>query len=160
MKDKEKLEKMKSELEKMAKEMEPLVEKAKKYHEEMMSQNIMKMTKEELLKIENFYNKKKFNAIVIVPTGELHESDFECMKYILLDHFEIVGAVSGWSDVVHVDGIGGYGKNLSDYGKLKKARDLNIDCLPKSHCLRLFSMSQYFELDDFIGSDFIFYFKD
>lgn len=70
-----------------------------------------KCTKEELLAIPNHGDvDAQFNAITIVPTGRLHDSGFQTMKFIMSKDGEVVMACSGWSDVMHVNGIGGYGK--------------------------------------------------
>lgn len=123
--------------------------------------NIKDMTLEELLAVP--YNKTLgeigvFKGFIIVPTGDLHDSGFGCMKFVLTHHDDIVGAVGGGCDVVHLNGIGGYGidwqKNLAD--KKVPVIDWSIDLLPKSGCLRVFS-SHKLVLDDFIGSDFIVY---
>jgi hypothetical protein len=120
--------------------------------------NIKSMTLDELLAVP--YSKRldeinTFTGFVIVPTGELHDSGFGCMKFVLTRHSEIVGAVGGGCDVVHLNGIGGYGldwqKSLED-GMVPKI-DWSIDLLPKSGCLRVFS-SHKLKLGDFIGSDF------
>ena len=113
-------------------------------------------TREELLAIDNFGEKVKFTGIVIVPTDEIHDSGYRCMKFILTDHMEIVGAVSGWSDVIHLNGIGGYGKEIFRMDGLAKRIDWRIDCLAKSGCIRLFTKVQLVT-EDFIGSDFIIY---
>ena len=124
--------------------------------------SVFNKTKEELLAIENFGGDAIFNGFIIVPTGEIHESDFQCMKFILLDHEDIVGAVSGWSDVIHFNGIGGYGEYDDDYATKLRTRlvpvvGYQIDCLPNSGCLRVFARGKNFKADDFIGSDFCFY---
>lgn len=122
--------------------------------------DIKEMTKKELMELENFYNKEKFTGIVIVPMNYKHDSGFQCMKYILLKHWDIVGVLGGGSDVMHINGIGGYGKEPNYTTRMVKAHDLRIDCLPKSKCLRLFSDNEM-ELDSlFCGSDFIFYIGD
>ena len=117
-------------------------------------------TRQEFLDMENFITEKPFRGIVIVPTDELHDSGFLCMKFILVNRGEIVGVVSGWSDVMHIDGIGGYGKvpAASIRTQLTKRVGWSVDCLPGSGCLRLFSDAEC-ELEDrgFIGSDFCFY---
>lgn len=123
--------------------------------------NIEIMTLEELLAVP--YNKTlgeigPFKGFIIVPTGELHDSGFGCMKFVLTLHDDIVGAVGGWCDVVHLNGIGGYGlgwqKSLT--GRAVPVIDWSIDLLPTSGCLRVFS-SHRLALDDFIGSDFSVY---
>ena len=122
--------------------------------------DIKKMTKKELMELENFIPKKNFTGIVIVPMNYKHDSGFQCMKYILLNHWDIVGVVGGGSDVMHINGIGGYGKEPNYTTRMVKAHDLRIDCLPKSKCLRLFSDDKMKLWDLFCGSDFSFYYVD
>lgn len=123
--------------------------------------NIKDMTLDELLAVP--YSKRldeidTFKGFVIVPTGELHDSGFGCMKFVLTLHDEIIGAVGGWCDVVNLNGIGGYGLNWQKSITDRKVPviDWSIDLLPKSGCLRVFS-SHRLALDDFIGSSFIVY---
>ena len=82
---------------------------------------------------------KKFRNIIIIPTDEMHDSGFRCMKYILLDWndggYEVVGVVGGYSDVLH----------------LWKGR-ADIDCLPCGY-LRVM-LSGTATVPYFIGSDF------
>lgn len=125
-----------------------------------MMKDIKKMTKKELMELENFIPKKNFTGIVIVPMNYKHDSGFQCMKYILLNHWDIVGVVGGGSDVMHINGIGGYGKEPNYITRMVKAHDLRIDCLPKSKCLRLFSDDEMELWDLFCGSDFSFYYVD
>lgn len=153
-------EELKKELEKSLEEMEPMMERLKKQHEEMLKKDIMVMTKEQLQELENFKPEGTFNAVVIVPMEKNHDSDFSCMKFILLKGYEIVGVVSGWSDVVNINGIGGYGEHLN-LNKQRKGYDWCIDCLPVSKCVRLFiDESKELYIDNFIGSNFIFYVKE
>lgn len=122
--------------------------------------DVKEMTKKELMELKNFIPKENFTGIVIVPMNYKHDSGYQCMKYILLNHNEIVGVLGGGSDVMHINGIGGYGKNPDYTSRIIRAHDLRIDCLPKSKCLRLFS-DEPMELDSmFCGSDFIWYFKN
>ena len=124
-----------------------------------MEKAIDQYTREEFLAMENFNPSGPFSAFVIVPTDEIHDSGWRCMKFILLYQGEIVGVVSGWSDVVHINGIGGYGKNYGDLvsGMVKRV-GWSIDCLPVSGCIRLFGDAEC-EMEDYgwVGSDFIFY---
>lgn len=88
---------------------------------------------------------KKYNQIIIVPTDELHDSGYICMKYVLVEVGKeyppkIVGVVGGWSDVLH----------LCWETRTPKA---NIDCLPNSECLRLILYENCL-VPRFIGSDF------
>ena len=120
--------------------------------------DVREMTKKELMQLENFITKENFTGIVIVPMNYKHDSGFQCMKYILLNHWDIVGVVGGGSDVMHINGIGGFGKNPDYTNRSVKAHDLRIDCLPKSKCLRLFSDDEMELWDLFCGSDFVFYY--
>ena len=84
---------------------------------------------------------QSFGQIVIVPMDELHDSEWRCMKFILLDHdSNPVATVGGFSDVVHLNGIGGYGPQFDIALKTNMVEriDWSIDCLPGSGCLRLF----------------------
>lgn len=77
--------------------------------------NILKMTKKDFLAVpmrEHFDTKiELFNSLVIIPTRHKHESGFMCMDFVAVDHKdEPICRLSGCSDVLHLDGIGGYGK--------------------------------------------------
>ena len=125
--------------------------------------NILDLTKEELLAIDNYSPTGDFGGIVIVPTGELHDSGFQMMKFILCDGYNVVGAVSGFSDVVHLDGIGGYGLNYKNTVLTKTTHVIGwkMDCLPKSGCMRLFTnRGNNLKLQSFISSDFEIYVED
>ena len=127
-----------------------------------MTNDVFGMTKKELLAIEERKPTSTFNAFVIVPTGERHDSGYECMKFILTDRREIVGAVGGSSDVVHLNGIGGYGENWAqtfDRG-VAPIVDWSIDLLPKSHCVRVFCSRELYLKDGFICSDFEVYARE
>ena len=119
-------------------------------------------TKEEFENLNYFKPIEEFNGIVIIPTNKLHESGFGCMKFALLNHSEVVGCVGGGSDVIHLNGIGGYGKYNMDFDKALKTNmvkriDWSIDCLSNG-LLRLFC-SRKLEIEDFICSDFNLYVK-
>lgn len=94
------------------------------------------------------------------PTDELHDSGFRRMKFALVNGTEVVGCVGGGSDIMHLNGIGGYGKYDKDFdGALKtnKTRKIAwaIDCLPNG-LIRLFC-SHKLDIDEFICSDFNLY---
>ena len=119
-----------------------------------MTKNLNEYTLEEFREMELFGEDCLFNNVVIVPMNELHDSGYRCMKFILCDDGDIVGAVSGWSDVVHPNGIWNHG--LSYDWSVTPNIGLSIDCLAGSGCVRLIMIGLY-ECSDFIGSDFIFY---
>ncbi len=127
-----------------------------------MNKDIRQMTKRQLKKLEYIKPIELFNAVAIVPMGNSHDSGFGCMKYILLNNFKIIGVVGGKSDVLHINGFGGYGDIEAVNKAIKNHRkgyDWRIDCLSKSQCLRLFS-DELCRCDDFIYSDFCIYVKD
>ena len=82
-----------------------------------------------------------FDCLIILPGRAKHDSGYRIMDFVAVRSGKAVCRLSGCSDVVHIDGIGGYGKNwLEKYGtvpKLLPIRSWNIDCLPKSGLLRL-----------------------
>src|SRR5580765_5328051 len=82
------------------------------------------------------------DALVILPTRRIHDSNYRCMDFVACNENEMV-RVSGCSDVMHVDGIGGFGEDwLTKYGTVPKAvRPIgwSIDCLRVSGLLRIFA---------------------
>jgi len=84
----------------------------------------------------------KFDSLVILPgriKDGLHDSGYRIMDFVAVKNEEPICRLSGCSDVIHINGIGGYGKWES--GKLPESIEpvsWSIDCLPKSGLLRLF----------------------
>ncbi len=82
---------------------------------------------------------KEFKNIIIIPTDEIHDSGFRCMKFVLIKwnngFYEVVGVVGGYSDVLH----------------LWKGR-ASIDCLPCGY-LRVM-LDETATVPYFVGSDF------
>ena len=118
------------------------------------------VTLEELLSLDYQDTTDTFNSVIIVPLdGELHDSGYRRMKFILVKKDgTVAGVVGGGSDVLHLNGIGGYGKwgsmdnNFAwKYGKMKVV-DWCIDCLPVCKCLRLFT-SKKLEVEGVMLSD-------
>lgn len=108
-----------------------------------MKIDIKTITVDELLQLD--YQKpqqQQFNSVIIVPlSGQLHESGFRRMKFVYLKRDgEVAGVCGGPSDVLHLDGIGGYGRDWQ--GGMDQQRipisAWSIDCLPNG-CLRLFA---------------------
>lgn len=85
----------------------------------------------------------EFDSFVILPMRQLHDSGFRCMDFVAVKGDQPICRLSGCSDVVHLDGIGGYGYDwLKKYGtcpELVPPSNWSIDCLRKSGLLRLFS---------------------
>lgn len=126
-----------------------------------MSKGINEYTLEELQAIDNYNEKALFDSIILVPMEELHDSGYRCMKGILVNSGVIVGSVSGWSDVVHPNGIGNYGRYGAEFENSLRTHTvpymgLSMDCLEKSRCIRLMLCGKW-EMDDFIGSEMCFY---
>ena len=118
--------------------------------------DINKMTKKDFLAIEEMKPTKPFSSVVIVPTGKAHDSGFGCMKFVLLDRNEIVGCVGGYSDVVHINGIGGYGLNFTKAlcGQSVPPVGWSLDLLQRSKLVRLFCHRKLIIHDEEVLSDF------
>lgn len=123
--------------------------------------NVRDMTKKELLALDLFLPEEKFNGVVIVNTGRKHESGYMCMRFVLVDGLKIVGCVGDYSDVVEINGIGGYGLNWResiDTGKTDRV-GWSIDMLPNG-CCRLFTRnSGYLSLPKIFCSSFEIFFN-
>lgn len=108
-----------------------------------MGKTIFEYTLGELKELEYLNpGEKEFDSVIIVPRDEVHDSGYRCMKYVLCDTKNdiIVGVIGGCSDVLHLNGIGGYGLSYERNFALQTVPivDWNIDCLDTSGCLRLF----------------------
>jgi len=106
---------------------------------------ITKMTKEDFKKIpyrEHGTNIGLFRSLVIIPTRRKHESGWMNMDFVAVDdNNEPICKFGGCSDVLHLDGIGGYGEFDFDGFSLPsmiKPKSWRIDCLPCGY-LRLSS---------------------
>ena len=79
----------------------------------------------------------------VYEVSGLHGSGYRQMDFVAVRKGEPICLLAGGSDVIHFDGIGGYGYKWSQkYGgvpDLIAPRDWNIDCLCKSGLLQLFS---------------------
>ena len=106
--------------------------------------NIFYMTKEDFEKVPERDGWAKdigeFYSLVIIPMDYAHDSGWMCMDFVAVDkEGEPICKLSGCSDVLNLDGIGGYGE--LKYGELPKfiaPKGWSIDCLPCGY-LRLFS---------------------
>ena len=75
------------------------------------------------------------DSILIIPTGELHESGFGIMHMFGIVDNDIKYFIDRGSDVIHLDGISGYGIYPTDWKEnleLQKSPNSRwrIDCLP------------------------------
>ena len=108
------------------------------------------MSRRELLNIPQLKwdeDKAVFDCLIIVPSkgrNKLHESGYRAMTFIAVKNNIPICKISGYSDVVHIDGIGGYGKVPDKYGKVPdkiSPSGWSIDCLAKSGLLRIWPSS-------------------
>lgn len=71
----------------------------------------------------------------------LHDSGYRCMNFIACKDDKPLCKLSGCSDVLHFDGIGGYGYQWTKKGGVPEKvipAGWTIDCLPESGLLRIF----------------------
>lgn len=84
----------------------------------------------------------EFDSLVILPLRRRHDSGYRCMDFVAVKGDEPVCLLSGCSDFIHIEGIGGLGYGwLKKYGKcpsLVPPTGWSIDCLPVSGLLRMF----------------------
>lgn len=108
------------------------------------------------------------DSLIILPTRHKHDSGYICMEFVTIQNSKPTYIVSGYSDVIHLAGIGGHNIGSHNYDEtLLKERIYtrvcprvcwSIDCLPTSRLLRLFCNKQMY-----IGaslSSFEIYFKE
>ena len=109
--------------------------------------DINKMTRKELFTLPHRKWDEEIicDSIIILPTREKHSSGYLCMDFVAVKGNEPICLLSGCSDVIHVDGIGGYGHNW--YYKNQTVPELvsptgwSIDCLPNG-LLRMWPASR------------------
>lgn len=112
----------------------------------MKNNNVETMTRKDFLalpmrKTVCAENDERFSEIVILPTRRKHDSGYRCMDFVAVRNGKAVCRLSGCSDVLHLNGIGGYGwKWLERYPGVPVAVPpvgWQIDCLPASGLLRI-----------------------
>ena len=99
---------------------------------------------------------ERFSYLVIIPTGELHESGYGCMTFVAVDEFgEPICKFGNCSDVVHINGILGCGelKPGEPFPLTVKPVRWTIDVLPCGY-IRLFAHSNIYFTDLCIVSSF------
>ena len=83
-----------------------------------------------------------FDSVIIIPETTKHDSGWRNLDFIGCIKREPIVRLSGRSDVLHLDGIGGFGFNcLMKFGQIPNVvepKDIKIDCLPCGY-LRLWS---------------------
>lgn len=82
-----------------------------------------------------------FNSMVILPSRRLHDSGYRCLDFVACKGGAPFMRLSGCSDVIHIEGIGGYGKRKmilnEPLPRMIPPVGWNIDCLKKSGLLRI-----------------------
>jgi len=81
----------------------------------------------------------EFDSLIILPLRGMHESGFRKMDFVAVKENTPFCRLSGCSDVIHIDGIGGYGEWRG--GGIPSSvipKGWSMDCLKKSGLLRLF----------------------
>lgn len=98
--------------------------------------NVLEMTRKEFENLpEREWSKTVVcNSIIILPSKakKLHDSGYRCMDFIAVVKSKPICRLSGHSDAIHIDGIGGV-------RRLQLPSNWSIDCLPKSGLLRLWA---------------------
>lgn len=104
-------------------------------------------------------NGKQFDSIIILPERRKHDSGYMCMSFVGCIDGEAVAIMGGGSDVLHIDGIGGYGKGwferLHGVPRLAPIKSWNIDCLPCG-CLNIWASGRKIEIGSMLSSFEIF----
>ena len=96
---------------------------------------ITKYNIKDLPKIEPYDDEILYDSIVIVPTGEIHDSGYMCMAYVFSTNGEVVGVVNRGSDVLCLD----WGSYIDPTPQESTKRGWTIDCTPNGF-LRLFNV--------------------
>jgi hypothetical protein len=85
---------------------------------------------------------REFDSLIIIPERYKHDSGYLCMSVVGCKGSKAVCIMGGGSDVIHFDGIGGYGNWCKGVGS--KIPDKippkawSIDCIPCGY-LRIFA---------------------
>ena len=108
--------------------------------------HVNKMTREDFEKVPwrngIFSEEKEFYSLVVIPKDEIHDSGYRCMDFVSVSKDgEPMVRLSGCSDVLHINGIGGYGHWKPNTGIPNKITPVawSVDCLKESGYIRLFS---------------------
>lgn len=93
------------------------------------------MTKEDFKNLPRFgwdNRPVEFDSFVIIPNDKIHDSGYMCMEYCVFNNGEPIGIFGGESDVIHFDGIGGYGLDFEKAVKTRMTdvKSWRVDCLP------------------------------
>jgi hypothetical protein len=124
------------------------------------AKDINEMTRKEFEAIpprEKWDSEVEFAGLVVLPSRKIHDSGYRCMDFVAIgkDH-KPVCRLSGCSDVIHIDGIGGLGHRWNEkYKGVPKTippSGWSIDCLAKSGLLHMWPGSRYMTCGDALSS--------
>jgi hypothetical protein len=96
-----------------------------------------------------------FDSMIVLPSRRKHDSGYRCMDFVAVRDGKPLCKLSGCSDVIHMQGIGGYGRWLENYGGVPymvPPVDFSIDCLPVSGLLQIFSHRYSLEAGEALSS--------
>jgi len=84
--------------------------------------NINKMTRKEFESLPRgkWDQEIEFDSMIILPgkAKDLHDSGYRLMDFVAVKGTKPACLLSGCSDAIHIDGIGGFGDNwLKKYGR-------------------------------------------
>ena len=92
----------------------------------MTTFEITKDNIKDLPKLQTYNDETLYDAIVIVPTDEIHDSEYRCMTYVFCKENKAVGIINCGSDVLHLD----WGSYIETIEQEKISRGWSIDCTP------------------------------
>ena len=105
---------------------------------------VFDMTKEDFEKVPDRGGWSRdigeFSSLVIIPLDYAHDSGWMCMDFVAVSkEGKPICRLSGCSDVLNIDVIGGYGNwRVGKFPSCIEPKGWGIDCLPCGY-LRLFS---------------------
>ena len=113
---------------------------------EIQKMDILEMTRKDFESLQHRGRNEdigKFDCLVILPSRGIHDSGYRLLDFVACNNNHPICRMSGRSDVIHFNGIGGFGyKWFEKYGTCPETIEpiaWNIDCLPKSGLLRIFT---------------------
>ena len=86
----------------------------------------------------NWQEQVTCDCIVILPGRRTHDSGYKCMDFVAIKDEKPLCRLSGHSDVLHIEGVGGRGYK-KEYSDLVERKAWSIDCLKKSGLLRMWA---------------------
>jgi hypothetical protein len=95
---------------------------------------------ENVPKRETWHENVVCDSIVIMPLKKIHDSGYRYLDFVAIKSGEPLFRLSGCSDALHIEGIGGSGERkngIFSYYDLVDRKAWNMDCLPKSGLLRI-----------------------